>query len=192
MYNFRKKKRTEGEYGSVITSQNEKIFHGEHGIVNLVKEPTGTKYTRITKDDVRLEISFLQKDECDTIQLVPKIVDIDGREWDCCIIIIKSGNFIKCSASLGSVCNTDYTDISIEDYHKILDAIVQATNPNKPFRLREDILKVMYELNNLQIQTFVETFGNCLGFYGISPIGISTGEPLVRKKIVKNNETENR
>lgn len=120
MYNFRKKKRIEGEYGSVITSQNEKIFHGEHGIVNLVKEPTGTKYTRITKDDVRLEISFLQKDECDTIQLVPKIVDIDGREWDCCIIIIKSENFIKCSARLESVCNTDYTDISIEDYHMLL------------------------------------------------------------------------
>ncbi len=197
----RKKERIQEEYGSeIITEQNEKIFYGENGKVSVAKysteESSITTYTRITKEvkgymeSKEFEISFVQHGEIDEIIFKPKIVDIAGQVWGCNIVILKSNKSIICSANIGSMYETCYTGISAEDYHKILNAFEQALDPNQPFRLREDVLEVMYEINNLQIQTFVEMFGSCLGFYGICPIEISVGQPLIRKRNVNINENE--
>lgn len=176
-----------------------KVFRGEHGQVSVVKYSTEdsscSRYTRITEEvkgymeSKEFEISFFQKDETDEIIFKPKIVDIAGHVWGCNIVILKSNKSIICSANIGCVYETCYTDISAEDYHKILNALVKATDPNQPFRLKEEVLSVMYEIDNLQIQTFVEAFGNCFGFHGICPIEISTGH-VVRKRNVKINEKE--
>lgn len=61
-----------------------KVFRGEHVKVSVVKNReekfTRTEYTRTTGENEECKIIFLQSYKCDTIQLLPKIVDIDGTE----------------------------------------------------------------------------------------------------------------
>ena len=173
---FKKKNIIHGLYGKLITTTK-----NENGLNGKISE---TEYIRLKKDGgVACELSLHQCQDYEQILFRPKIIDIDDTEWYCLLNLIKTREIIKCSTILGSCCDTDFTEITLKDYETIINALFKMTKVDEPFRIRADLLKLLYGINNEQIQTFVETFGYYFGDFQIIP----TEQDLTRKKQNKNS-----
>lgn len=146
------------------------IKKGKFGKLISINVENEVRYERYNLEDKKQFELYVRKgaDNYEAVEFTPEIIDMDGRKWACSINIAKLKNKVICRAYLGAVgaCNTD---ISVEEYALIQDAILSMNDVDTQFRMRDSLLSVLYGIDNLEIKTLVEIFGYYLGFMGIIP-----------------------